>query len=1263
MFLKYCLAFLKHGSLWTYRAATAAVLAVGLAFVLLVLGLRYLALPNVNDYRDNIARAISGAIGQQVTIGSIAGSWQGYRPELTLMEVAVAGAGAQPAFAFHRVDAALSWLSLLSAKLRFDTLVIHDPEVEVRRDAAGVVWVAGRPMQAGGDGGGFGSWLLAQRQVIVRNATITWLDEQRMAPPLTLEKVDFRLDRDGSLHRFGLTGTPPGRLSSSVAARGEFSGRSLREPQTWKGRLYVEIGYADLALAQVWIPSPLPVHGGMGSLRLWLGFGGGKLGSATADLRLAGVQTQLAPDLPDIVLAQVQGRLRWSQSGSRTEASAEAFGFTTADGFTVAPTHVEFVREAPARGAARNELHIAGFDLAPVARLAAFVPFDEALRARLGRLQPAGTIEQADLSWQAGGGYAVQARFANLSVQADGALPGLRGLSGRVEANERGGTAALTVKSGGFELPKVFAEPVPLDFATVNAAWTVRDGRVELTLRSANFANEHLAGSVAGIWRSEDQGPGSVDLAGALVRAEARDVWRYVPVIAPATRAWLKRALVEGQSRDTRFRLKGPLRAFPFADGRSGLFEVVTHATGVTMDYAQGWPPVTGISGEVAFRGNRMEVRSPAAAILGLRVSDVQATIAELGKHDEIVRVKGVAQGTTADFLRYAAVTPAGEKISRFTSELKAAGQARLELALQLPLHRMRDSTVKGELLVQNNTVTLDPRVPPLENFGARIAFTERAFNVTDGRALMFGEPLSFEAADQADGGIVARVSGTLDVDAARAVWKHPALGYLDGQTRWRGSLGVRNRIATIVLDSTLVGLRSTLPAPFAKPAQTSQGLHVELRERPGRQGVLAVSLDKVATAQVQLDAAAPGGLSRGILALGVPATPPPGEGLWIRGNLDAVDVGIWRDVLSRSGDETPSPLAGIDLQMGTVDIGRRRLHDLKIKAERRDDAWQVTLAGREITGQASWASGGDGRMSARLSRLELPPAMTVIEAGGKPAAAEKRLPSVNLVADSFNFEGKELGRLTMVAQPEPAGWKLQQLELVNPDGKLVMDGRWITAEASRTDVNVRLDVSDLGKYLARLGWADAMQGGTATLDGPIAWSGNPTQLDAASLSGHLKLDAKNGRFRQIEPGMAKLLGILSLQALPRRATLDFRDVFSKGFSFDRISSDVTIAGGVAETRNFHMKGSSASVAMQGHVDLAHETQNLLVRVTPSLSEGIAIAGALVNPAIGVAALIAQKALKDPLSQMASFDYSVTGTWAEPVVERVSKPSASEKGR
>ena len=622
-------------------------------------------------------------------------------------------------------------------------------------------------------------------------------------------------------------------------------------------------------------------------------------------------------------------------------------------------------------------------------------------------------------------------------------------------------------------------------------------------------------------------------------------------------------------------------------------------------------------------------------------------------------------QGATSDFLRYAAVTPVAGRIHRFSDEMKAVGDARLDLALDLPLHQIKESVVKGELTLQNNLVTLDPRLPPFEQFGARIAFTERSFKVGEGRALVFGEPLSFEASNDTDGGIAASIVGALDVDRVRGVWKHPVLAYLDGQTSWRGTIGVRDKIASIRFDSNLVGLKSTLPPPFVKTATASLPLRVELLERPGRQGVLAVNLEKVASAQLLLDGGAPGGVSRGTVSLGGAAALPTADGLWLQGSLDVVDADAWQGLLAGGSGDSQLDLAGVDLQIGLLDVNRRRFHDLKVQATRQDAAWQATLAGREVAGQISWTSDGDGKLAARLSKLVLPPVTTEIQAGKPGGGVEQRLPSVDLIADRFTYEGKDLGRLAVLAQPEPSGWQLRRLEIANPESKFVMKGRWVIADTSRTDVTVKLDVSDIGQFFTRLGWPDSVKGGTATLEGPIAWRGNPTRFDIPSLSGQLKLEARGGRFRKIEPGVAKLLGILSLQALPRRVSLDFRDVFSKGFSFDRISANLNIAAGVADTQDFLMEGSAARVGMRGQVDLASETQNLVVRVTPSLSESIAIAGAIINPAIGVAALIAQKALKDPFSQIASFDYSVTGSWADPVIARVSKAPSSvmEKGR
>jgi uncharacterized protein YhdP len=182
------------------------------------------------------------------------------------------------------------------------------------------------------------------------------------------------------------------------------------------------------------------------------------------------------------------------------------------------------------------------------------------------------------------------------------------------------------------------------------------------------------------------------------------------------------------------------------------------------------------------------------------------------------------------------------------------------------------------------------------------------------------------------------------------------------------------------------------------------------------------------------------------------------------------------------------------------------------------------------------------------------------------------------------------------------------------------------------------------------------VRGGSAKLEGSLSWSGALYELDYPTMSGDLKLEAAKGQFVKLDPGIGKLLGVLNLQALPRRATLDFRDVFSGGFAFDEISGAARIERGTATTENFHVRGPAANVVMGGTVDLARETQNLRVRITPHLTESVAVAGALVGgPIAGVATYLAQKVLKDPFGQAATYEYDVAGTWSEPTVKRVPR--------
>src|SRR5450830_1666771 len=278
-------------------------------------------------------------------------------------------------------------------------------------------------------------------------------------------------------------------------------------------------------------------------------------------------------------------------------------------------------------------------------------------------------------------------------------------------------------------------------------------------------------------------------------------------------------------------------------------------------------------------------------------------------------------------------------------------------------------------------------------------------------------------------------------------------------------------------------------------------------------------------------------------------------------------------------------------------------------------------------------------------------------------------LPALDIVVDDFELRGKRLGRVEIEAvnrggEGAQREWRLNKFNILTPEATLTATGNWATlplptigprlqSERRRTVMNFRFDIRDAGQLLTRLGMPGVVRQGHGPLEGQVAWMGSPLTLDYPSMAGQLSIQIEGGQFLKADPGLAKLLGVLSLQALPRRLTLDFRDVFSQGFAFDLVRGDARIEQGIASTNNLQMKGVNAAVLMEGKADLARETQDLKVVVVPEVNAGTAsLVATAINPAIGLGTFLAQLFLRKPLMEAATQEFHIDGTWTDPRIVR-----------
>jgi uncharacterized protein (TIGR02099 family) len=930
--------------------------------------------------------------------------------------------------------------------------------------------------------------------------------------------------------------------------------------------------------------------------------------------------------------------------------------------------------------------------------------------ARRAELRPADRSAEVLLPQPDTGSFQLSAAFERLGLRAleppeagRFGRPGFANLTGTVRATERGGQVVLASRRATLIFPGVFAEPaIALERLDADLDWSVDPDRGEQWLQVAvprlAFASADGSGSAAGTWRSGGKGPGMLELSGRIPRVEAQRVKRYLPLkIAPRAREWLDAALVAGIAENVAFEVRGDLYDFPFRDESTGRLRISAAVREGTLAYAAQWPRLEQARGEILFAGAGFEARTQSAQLAGVRVAELVARIPDL--RDGQLTLEGRAAGPAQSVLRFVQDSPIAAVVSTFTRDLSVGGDARVAVRLQVPLKELAATRVAGTLELPGNDIVLDRTLPEFTSATGRLEFTERGITVPEIRGTLLGGPLRIEMRPGGDGQLRVEASGSIDAPGMRRLVDNPLTRRLEGRTDYRASIDVDRRASTLRLESDLVGLASTLPEPFAKAAGAAWPLRVVSRPlRPAEPSArptgdrLDVRLrDSIALAlERERDPATERLLVRraGFAVDGEPVLRESGLSVLLR--TRRLDVDAWRAVLSDSDlDQLDrSARTGIAPGMSLVPdlvsvvaddlrVAGRELHDVVFGASRVDGRWRANVAAREVQGHFEWldARPGEriGTLVARFNRLELPRSREG-EVESALSASPAQLPSLDISADELVLGKVTLGSLALAATNSGTAarpvWTLDRLVVLNPSARLEAKGSWAFGAAGpptastgprSTRLDFDLEIRDAGGLLARFGQKAVMRGAGGTMGGAVQWRGSPLALDYASLDGTVRLALGQGEFLKVDPGIAKLIGVLNMQSLPKRLSGDFRDLFGEGFAFDRIEGDVRIGNGIARTDDLRIRGLQAQVRIRGEADLRQETQRLQVEVTPELNAGLASLafGAMVNPIIGLGTFAAQYVLRKPLQDVLAYELDVTGSWSDPAVSERNRRLAA----
>ncbi len=1267
------LPLVQRSGFW-FQLLARSLLVTAICFSMLLLALRYWLLPDIDHYRQDISAVITQAAGQRVTIGAVSAEWDGLRPNLILRTVQVHNKEGDPALILNLIESTLSWLSILHGEVRFHTIRINKPDLTIRRDTEGIIHVAGVALSPDQSESGFADWLLRQRQLILSDANIVWQDDQRGAPALELKAVNLRLENRGQHHRFGIHAVPPSNLAAPLDIRGDFTGDSLGSLEKWRGQIFTQLDYADIAAWRPWLPFPetIEFNRGAGSIRMWLGIDGTVVEGLTADVRLQNVKTRLAQELPELNLISLKGRVGWKRinngTDEGTELSTRGLSISIHGEETLQPLNLSlqtFPTNNDKSGSGKLNLNV--LDLETLMNLVEYLPVQVSLRERLDELSPIGEIRDVQAEWNGEwptpSQFNIKGGFTNLGMKKFYPIPAFRGISGNIAGTEKVGTLNLSSQKVSMALPEALRKPVMLDRLNGQVNWESLTDKslIEFKFNSVEFANDHAAGSVSGSYHSVPDGPDMIDLNAHLTQADARYIGQYVPtMVSQSVRDWIERSIVAGDLSDVRLRLKGNLAEFPFNNNENGIFQINAKASSVKLDYLSEWPKIENISADLLFQGSRMEIISPRANIFDANLSNVKIRFADMADPDATLKIEGEATGATREFIKFIEKSALSSYTGGIVGGITAVGDGELQLKLDIPLYRLNDIKLIGSYRFINNQIT-PSYLPNLDQLDGVLTFTESGIGIEKISAQALGGPVDFRSSTPPEGGMRVTATGKANFDNLRQLARNkPPVAtqtwtqHFRGSTDWQAIMNIRKKLFNVSIESSMQGLVSVLPEPFSKAATDPLPLRFERKSIDSRRDDLILRYGGLVAAQIKRSRDSSGNyrVDRGIVSFGTTSTLSPAKnGVTVNGSLQSLDLDQWRSLFKQNdeGGHLSLDPSRINLHIGTLKFLERRFHNIGLNAFNDGGEWNSTISSKEINGDINWHPSGNGKLVARLKNLVIPAASPTKPIAAKQAQLqEKSLPALDVVADNFSVNEKSLGKLELLANQQKQDWHVERLHITNSDSSLTAKGIWQNhAVPPRIQADIKLEASDIGKLLTRLGYPDRVKRGRGGLEGILSWSGNPQSIDYPTLSGSLKLKAKQGQFPKLETGIGKLFSIFDLQSLPRRITLDFRDVLNEGFGFDDITGNVKINRGVATTHDLRIRGSAAKFAMSGEVDLAAETQKLNVRVIPSLG--------LVTPVVGIASMIANQELKDPFDQVVSSEYNVTGTWADPLITEVAR--------
>jgi len=1257
--LKRLIKFLAY-----FLAAVVILLAVAV-------GLFRLMLPRLPEYQEDIKEWASAAIGMQVEFTGMNARWRLSGPEVNFYNAELMrpdGSGSLLTVDELTVGVGLIRL-LVDRELVVDRVLISDTNLSVRQADDGAWIVQGLPLDSLigthkdlPEGGG------AAVTIIGRNIDVDyWPRGSEQAIELTIDRLQVK--RDETQLDIEVTVDLPDELGERIKASANRRQAGATVNGVWQ--IFVEGRELELAGWTRFQPPAFPnVSSGQAEFSLWLDFSTDGIRSATANLVVSDLTVDDAAIETPI---DVQGRFEFSRDSGGWLLAADNFRLQqSADEWPSSFLRANVTTDESGKVLA-VDAHASFINLDNLQLLSPWLPKEQ--RSMLQAYGPSGLIHGFELRLADLGSDSVRfdlsAELEEVGINARGKIPGFSGFSGKVRADRSGGL--IEIESTGLlvDMPAFLFEPIEFDDAIGTVIWRRNNESTIILTDSVHLRNADIDTRTSlQISLPADGGSPLIDFVSNWNITDISAAPRYVPgkIMKGNLYQWLDDSLIAGRIPRGTTRLTGPLDKFPF-DGGEGIFRIEAHVEDATLKYHPNWPAIEQVSADIIIENMRFYSDHNTATTMGNQSVDGRVEIADM--RAPVLIIDAHATGTLETIRQFSANSPIGDIFGGQLDRIKVDGEASFDLQLHYPILDKTAYTFSTSIRTNNGRLEIDGFAPRVTELSGQVTVTRDTIQSEGLTARFLGEPVSIDlrhaAEDMPKYAAIATATGTATADALIEELGVPLKGLLGGSTTYTVRIMFpKGKIEDpvplhIAVESNLNGIGLAVPAPLGKTAGEPRPLavHIEFPESDridsfgssGQDFQWALSFRKE---EEQWD------FDRGVLALGgAELIEPETRGLHIVGETPEIRLSDWLETPPQGSDNAGSGerIRSVDLFVDDIYVIGQHLSRHHIKMDRGAQEWLIELEGENAVGSlvVPYDFAGDRPLVVEMQKLTLP-GSDGDDFDERDQTDPRSLPAISIKVQDFTLGQRHFGNFEAEFARTVRGLEAANITTQDESFGLSGGGRWVAApqgeEGYRSYLTAKLVSTDIEKTTQRLNYQPGLVGDDMEVEFDISWSGGPREDILALLDGEIGVRFGSGQLDDVEPGAGRVFGLLSIVALPRRLSLDFRDVFGKGFGFDEITGTFRIAGGETFTCDLTLKGPAADIAIIGQAGLASRDYNQTAIVNASVGDTLPIVGALAaGPQVAAALLIFSQIFKKPLQGVGQVYYSIKGSWDEPTIE------------